>query len=334
MGSEERLCLRWDDFELNFKNGFSQLRHDEELFDITLATASNQIKAHKVILSSCSPFFRSLIMSLSSHQHPLLYLSGINFKHLESLMSFMYKGEVHVGQEELDDFLKVAQELKIKGLCASTPDKMDRINAVSPLPKHKKTSTHSSSGVESIILKKETSIPSKTLVEDNEIEILSDVDQDIQSADNEMQSIEDSVNIINHDEGLSSSFECEDNKDFITYQDHESMKDSNFLMIPGVSDARSSLDDNEEYVRALNLEISKFVVDKDMNGNFRCKRCSYVSPRRDTIRAHIEAIHFITSGFKCNICQRTFKTRQSLKTHKLKYHKPGPVLFRKEQFNW
>ncbi|CAB4060399.1 unnamed protein product [Lepeophtheirus salmonis] len=294
MGSEERLCLRWDDFELNFKNGFSQLRHDEELFDITLATASNQIKAHKVILSSCSPFFPES-----------------TFKHLESLMSFMYKGEVHVGQEELDDFLKVAQELKIKGLCASTPDKMDRINAVSPLPKHKKTSTHSSSG-----------------------KFLSDVDQDIQPTDNEMQSIEDSVNIINHDEGLSSSFECEDNKDFITYQDHESMKDSNFLMIPGVSDARSSLDDNEEYVRALNLEISKFVVDKDMNGNFRCKRCSYVSPRRDTIRAHIEAIHFITSGFKCNICQRTFKTRQSLKTHKLKYHKPGPVLFRKEQFNW
>ncbi|XP_040564411.1 uncharacterized protein [Lepeophtheirus salmonis] len=115
MGSTERLCLRWNDFESNIKHGFSELREEEEFFDVTLACGSKQIKAHKVILSACSPFFRSIIKSVP-HQHPLLYLRGIKFNHLESLLCFMYNGEVNVTQEELNNFLAVAEELKIKGL--------------------------------------------------------------------------------------------------------------------------------------------------------------------------------------------------------------------------
>eukprot|EP00096_Caligus_rogercresseyi_P007694 TRINITY_DN256_c0_g1_i3.p1 TRINITY_DN256_c0_g1~~TRINITY_DN256_c0_g1_i3.p1 ORF type:complete len:421 (-),score=171.85 TRINITY_DN256_c0_g1_i3:267-1529(-) len=115
MGSCERLCLRWNDFESNIKHGFSELRQEEDFFDVTLACGSQQIKAHKVILSACSPFFRSIIKSIP-HAHPLLYLRGIQFAHLESLLCFMYNGEVNVTQEDLNNFLAVAEELKIKGL--------------------------------------------------------------------------------------------------------------------------------------------------------------------------------------------------------------------------
>ncbi|QQP37396.1 Broad-complex core protein isoform 6, partial [Caligus rogercresseyi] len=115
MGSMEQLHLRWNDFESNIKLGFSELRQDEDFYDVTLACESKQIKAHKVILSACSPFFRSLIKSVS-HAHPLLYLRGIKFSHLEALLSFMYNGEVNVTQEELTEFLSIAEELKIRGL--------------------------------------------------------------------------------------------------------------------------------------------------------------------------------------------------------------------------
>lgn len=41
---------------------------------------------------------------------------------MESLLRFMYNGEVHIGQEQLSDFLKTAQMLQVRGL-ADVPTK-------------------------------------------------------------------------------------------------------------------------------------------------------------------------------------------------------------------
>lgn len=35
---------------------------------------------------------------------------------MEALLRFMYNGEVHIGQEQLADFLKTAQTLQVRGL--------------------------------------------------------------------------------------------------------------------------------------------------------------------------------------------------------------------------
>merc|ERR1740124_1479188 len=84
-------------------------------FDVTLACDDEQIQAHKVILSACSPFFRN-ILRRNSHQHPLLYLKGVKYTDLQSVLNFMYHGEVNVAQEELNSFLAVAEDLRVKGL--------------------------------------------------------------------------------------------------------------------------------------------------------------------------------------------------------------------------
>merc|ERR1712106_769705 len=75
----------------------------------------NQIQAHKVILSACSPFFRNILRH-NPHQHPLLYLKGVKYREVLSVLNFMYVGEVNVAQEELNSFLTVAEDLKVKGL--------------------------------------------------------------------------------------------------------------------------------------------------------------------------------------------------------------------------
>lgn len=41
---------------------------------------------------------------------------------MEALLRFMYNGEVHIGQEQLTDFLKTAQTLQVRGL-ADVPTK-------------------------------------------------------------------------------------------------------------------------------------------------------------------------------------------------------------------
>jgi len=114
MGSE-KFCLRWNDFESNISSAFRELRDDKDFFDVTLACDDEQLQAHKVIISACSPFFRN-ILRRNHHKHPLLYLKGVKYSDLQSVLNFMYHGEVNVAQEELNSFLAVAEDLKVKGL--------------------------------------------------------------------------------------------------------------------------------------------------------------------------------------------------------------------------
>jgi broad-like protein len=43
-------------------------------------------------------------------------LKDVNFSDLQAILQFMYRGEVNVRQEDLTNFLKTAEVLKIKGL--------------------------------------------------------------------------------------------------------------------------------------------------------------------------------------------------------------------------
>jgi len=121
MGASEKFCLRWNDFETNISVAFRELREEKDFFDVTLACDDSQIQAHKVILSACSPFFRNVLRK-NPHQHPLLYLKGVKYKELLAVLNFMYMGEVNVAQEELNSFLAVAEDLRVKGLTQNNSD--------------------------------------------------------------------------------------------------------------------------------------------------------------------------------------------------------------------
>eukprot|EP00088_Acartia_fossae_P061775 TRINITY_DN7431_c0_g1_i1.p1 TRINITY_DN7431_c0_g1~~TRINITY_DN7431_c0_g1_i1.p1 ORF type:complete len:377 (+),score=102.19 TRINITY_DN7431_c0_g1_i1:34-1164(+) len=112
----EKFCRKWNDYDRNLSSTFCNIREESEFLDVTLACEDEaQVSAHKVVLSACSPFFRS-ILRRNPHAHPLLYLRGVRLKELEAIIHFMYNGEVNVLQENLNEFLLVAEDLKIKGL--------------------------------------------------------------------------------------------------------------------------------------------------------------------------------------------------------------------------
>ena len=118
--SNEKFCLKWNDFETNISTGLRELREEKDFFDVTLACDDNQLQAHKVILSACSSFFRN-ILRRNPHQHPLLYLKGVKYSELQSILNFMYVGEVNVAQEDLNSFLAAAEDLRVKGLTQNSP---------------------------------------------------------------------------------------------------------------------------------------------------------------------------------------------------------------------
>ena len=142
MGSSDKFCLRWNDFETNISAAFQELRDDEDFFDVTLCCGpdgTDRLRAHKVILSACSPFFRGILKN-NPHQNPLIYLRGVTMEDLNSLLNFMYHGEANVTQEDLNSFLAVAEDLDVKGLTSSDQEKATKRAGVNPA-KFKRTSS-------------------------------------------------------------------------------------------------------------------------------------------------------------------------------------------------
>ena len=114
--NDKTIELRWEHFEINVPNTFRNLWNDKDFADVTLATVDDQhIRAHKVILSSCSQFFRNIFLK-NPHHNPLLYLKGIKYKELSMVIKFIYLGQCEVGQNELEDFLATGKDLEVGGL--------------------------------------------------------------------------------------------------------------------------------------------------------------------------------------------------------------------------
>jgi hypothetical protein len=116
VSSDEQFCLKWNDYQHCIKSTFQSLRDDSEFMDVTLSCDGEQIKAHKVILSSCSVTFKNLLKQNPS-SHPVFVLWDIEPRDLSAILDFMYNGEVNVQQVHLTSFLSVAERLRVRGLC-------------------------------------------------------------------------------------------------------------------------------------------------------------------------------------------------------------------------
>ncbi|XP_053595588.1 sex determination protein fruitless isoform X3 [Microplitis demolitor] len=116
--SQQQFCLRWNNFQANITSQFEALRDDEDFVDVTFACDGRRLQAHKVVLSACSPYFKELFKT-NPCKHPIIFMRDVEFEHLQSLLEFMYAGEVNISQAELPTFLRTAESLQIRGLTDS-----------------------------------------------------------------------------------------------------------------------------------------------------------------------------------------------------------------------
>merc|ERR1719369_312967 len=78
-----------------------------------------------------SKFFRD-IFDKSKHSNLVIYLKGIDGRDLENVLKFLYNGEAFIAQEELNNFLTTAQELKVNGLQVNQMDENDHDEHTTP----------------------------------------------------------------------------------------------------------------------------------------------------------------------------------------------------------
>ena len=116
MSSSEKFSLNLNEFQKNISSAFQEMRDDDDLADVTLVCENKkQFKAHKFVLSACSPFFKEILRN-NKHPHPLIYLKGMTAIVLESVLEFLYRGEVNIYQNDLEGFMAVADELELNGV--------------------------------------------------------------------------------------------------------------------------------------------------------------------------------------------------------------------------
>ena len=58
---KQRYCLKWNNYQSNVTTTFKELLAVEDFVDITLTAEGGALKAHKVVLSACSPYFRDIL---------------------------------------------------------------------------------------------------------------------------------------------------------------------------------------------------------------------------------------------------------------------------------
>ncbi|KAK8786335.1 hypothetical protein V5799_023892 [Amblyomma americanum] len=118
MGSQQ-FCLKWKNHQSNMLAVFDQLLSSEALVDVTLACKGLSLKARKMVLSACSPFFQANFVE-NPCKHPIVILKYMRYMDLKAIVEFMYRGEVDVSQDDLTALLKIAETLKVKGLAEDT----------------------------------------------------------------------------------------------------------------------------------------------------------------------------------------------------------------------
>ena len=88
----EKLRLEWRKFRENTCWAFGRLRSDTDFTDVTLVCEGGErIEAHKLILSTFSPFFER-ILKKGKHTHPLIFLKGFKSPDLAAMLDFHYFG--------------------------------------------------------------------------------------------------------------------------------------------------------------------------------------------------------------------------------------------------
>jgi len=298
--SSEKFCLKWNDFESNISGSFKELRDDQEFFDVTLACHDEQIKAHKVIISACSPFFRNVLRT-NPHHHPLLYMRGVSFSDLRSVLDFMYHGEVNIAQEDLNNFLSVAEDLKVKGLTQNKSG-TSTSGRTKPQPPDRE-------------MKRSMPKPSTPPApEDDDIQEVLPVKTEPQSGQQDLYQQGS-----HHDPGQLQQFEESAMEYGESYEDYgqyeESGNPTELLEGAGTVDTGK-----ESGTRHLNSCIEKY-PEGGPKAHI-CKMCGKVSSDRSNLRKHVESIHYPNAFLhECKYCGQSFNTKNLLYTHVKISHK-------------
>ncbi|GLH14691.1 Longitudinals lacking protein, isoforms H/M/V [Gryllus bimaculatus] len=123
------LSVSWKDHSGALTEVCKTLLDNNFLVDCTIAAEGKALKAHRLILSACSPYFQ-MLFGEDCEKHPIVIIQNASFETLKAMVDFMYHGETQVPEERLEAFLTLAETLQIKGLNDSSKKNRRKLQPV------------------------------------------------------------------------------------------------------------------------------------------------------------------------------------------------------------
>lgn len=116
MESSDRSLLKWENFDSVLGHNFNKFLKDKKFCDVSLASGNEVVKAHKMILAACSPYFEKLLDITSDFHSPVIVLNEICHEDILNVVEFCYKGSVEIPNKDIERFMGVAKTLQLKGM--------------------------------------------------------------------------------------------------------------------------------------------------------------------------------------------------------------------------
>ncbi|XP_015183934.1 PREDICTED: protein tramtrack, beta isoform-like isoform X2 [Polistes dominula] len=154
---EKTFNLTWNNHLANLSGLFEGLYKSGSLTDATLACQGGMLRAHRLVLAACSPYFERVFKEHYGEQ-PILILKGVAVEEMECLLDFMYRGSIDVAEEHLPSLIKTATDLEIRGLSGDQRNQDNNRNSYNRLDSSRTQRCHIEARVHTTEYIKEPSV--------------------------------------------------------------------------------------------------------------------------------------------------------------------------------
>ena len=354
----EKVQLNRKNFTEDIFKALRLIRHDKDFTDVTLVCEDDiPVRAHRVILASASSFFKAALMRKKVVRQRKLYLRGLTALEVETALDFLYLGEVSVGREEVASFIKVAQDLGLRGF-ERPCDENEGSAEVAKKPVEKETTkgAASESGETFSTLntgqdsdetdvgknKKSRSISEtckgkETTVFNDELEQLlgeedigdvtlnekskGSVEEEETAAGNPREDL-DPPTLVSVAAVAGRPVKKRNRKEMrATLKTSLSYPDKE-VEVDNVVDVKKPVNNVDEAAvstEQLDSRIMSLMARRE--GLWTCTLCGKEKREKSCLSRHIEGVHISGVRHPCNLCQRVLTSRASLGAHKRKFHR-------------
>merc|ERR1712013_651097 len=267
-------------------------------------------------LSACSPFFRT-VLRRNRHEHPLLYLKGVKYADLVSVLNFMYHGEVNVAQEELNSFLAVAEDLKVKGLTQGNSSSDTKASHSAPPPRPDPPKARLPDPTPQVKRPRPAPSPPPRQIAPAQPAYSQEQDDDIQEVAPIVKS-EPATHVpaeaqYPQGQGIVADPNMEYGEEYGEYEGYEEGDYDTSMMDPNMAGA----DGNKDPTAMLDSMMSKVLVDGI--AKFQCATCGKLMAEKRDMKRHLES--HLDMSYACEICKKVCTTSNALRKHYYVHHR-------------
>ena len=234
------------------------------------------------------------ILSNNPHQNPLLYLGNLDYKLLNSLLEFVYLGQVNIEDTSLDGFLVAGRQLRLEGLNEEVftirPEQTDTC------PEEQKT--------EDPILREPPEAETDPFTREKQNNTIEEIKCEM--CDNNFKTVSDF------------------NSHMLSCRMSQNLSEIGPELIASLRSNYSC--ENCEYTGLSKAALNKHTF-SEHNGS-QCNQCQFKAATSAQLFQHTQANHS-NQQFLCTECNKYYTDESALKSHNKSSHSPNNVFCNK-----